>query len=66
MEGGMELEDDLFFADLSKQISLLIMDEDEDSHTSCRPNSIQVFHLHIFDTPHNYAFDAVTQFRSAN
>jgi hypothetical protein len=42
------------------------MDEDEDSHTSCRPNSIQVFHLHIFDTPHNYAFDAVTQFKSAN
>lgn len=26
----MELEDDLFFADLSRQISLLIMDDDED------------------------------------
>ncbi|CAI0559816.1 unnamed protein product [Linum tenue] len=30
MEVAMELEDDLFFADLSKQISLLIMDDDED------------------------------------
>ncbi|XP_020276155.1 uncharacterized protein LOC109850539 [Asparagus officinalis] len=26
---GMEVEDDVFFADLSKQISLLIMDDDE-------------------------------------
>ncbi|QCD79867.1 hypothetical protein DEO72_LG2g185 [Vigna unguiculata] len=31
MEVAVELEDDLFFADLSKQISLLIMDE-EDEH----------------------------------
>ncbi|XP_021274533.1 uncharacterized protein LOC110409497 [Herrania umbratica] len=30
MEVAVELEDDLFFADLSKQISLLIMDDDED------------------------------------
>ncbi|BAT77252.1 hypothetical protein VIGAN_01535000 [Vigna angularis var. angularis] len=30
MEVALELEDDLFFADLSKQISLLIMDEEED------------------------------------
>ncbi|KAK8637275.1 hypothetical protein V6N13_064699 [Hibiscus sabdariffa] len=29
MEVGVELEDDLFFADLSKQISLLIMDDDD-------------------------------------
>ncbi|MCE3049339.1 hypothetical protein HAX54_044658 [Datura stramonium] len=28
----MEVEDDLFFADLSKQISLLIMDDDEHEH----------------------------------
>lgn len=40
----MELEDDLFFADLSKQISLLIMDEDEDPLACCRANSPQVFH----------------------
>lgn len=31
MEVAVELEDDLFFADLSKQISLLIMEDDEDS-----------------------------------
>lgn len=30
MEAAMELEDDLFFKDLSKQISLLIMDDDAD------------------------------------
>ncbi|KAL4387112.1 hypothetical protein GQ457_09G011530 [Hibiscus cannabinus] len=29
MEVGVELEDDIFFADLSKQISLLIMDDDD-------------------------------------
>ncbi|KAL8047868.1 hypothetical protein ABFX02_07G028000 [Erythranthe guttata] len=29
MEGGLELDDDVFFKDLSKQISLLIMDDDE-------------------------------------
>lgn len=37
----MEVEDDLFFADLSKQISLLIMDdEDEDEDpvaSNCAP-----------------------------
>lgn len=37
----MELEDDAYFADLSKQISLLIMDEDEDPLTSCHPHSLQ-------------------------
>ncbi|XP_004229424.1 uncharacterized protein [Solanum lycopersicum] len=29
---AMEVEDDIFFADLSKQISLLIMDDDEHEH----------------------------------
>ncbi|XP_052190748.1 uncharacterized protein LOC127800272 [Diospyros lotus] len=32
MEVSMEVEDDAFFADLSKQISLLIMDDDDDDH----------------------------------
>ncbi|KAK2358988.1 hypothetical protein P8452_77988 [Trifolium repens] len=61
MEGGMELEDDLFFADLSKQISLLIMDEDEDSHTSCRPNSIQsYYHGAIHPPPQsNFMYEQV-------
>lgn len=27
---AMEVEDDVFFADLSKQIALLIMDDDDD------------------------------------
>lgn len=45
MEVAVELDDDLFFADLSKQISLLIMDEDEeDTPTSCHQQSLQVFH----------------------
>ena len=30
LEMSGELEDDLFFADLSKQISLLIMDDDDE------------------------------------
>lgn len=38
MDVAVELEDDLFFADLSKQISLLIMDEDEqEDPLACSP-----------------------------
>ncbi|KAK7264510.1 hypothetical protein RJT34_32119 [Clitoria ternatea] len=43
MEVAVELEDDLFFADLSKQISLLIMDEDEDPLACCPADSHQSF-----------------------
>lgn len=43
MEVSVELEDDLFFADLSKEISLLIMDEDEDPLASSPAHSLQVF-----------------------
>jgi len=42
MEVAVELEDDLFFADLSKEIALLIMDEDEDPLDSSPPHSLQV------------------------
>lgn len=43
MEVAMEVEDDSFFADLSKQISLLIMDDDEeDPVTNCPSVSPQV------------------------
>lgn len=38
----MEVEDDLFFADLSKQISLLIMDDNEDPVARCPSVSFQV------------------------
>ena len=38
----MELDDDVFFADLSKQISLLIMDDDEDLATHSPSVSLQV------------------------
>ncbi|XP_027331989.1 uncharacterized protein LOC113847222 [Abrus precatorius] len=41
MEVAVEQEDDLFFADLSKQISLLIMDEDEDPLPCCHADSLQ-------------------------
>ncbi|XP_065863408.1 uncharacterized protein [Euphorbia lathyris] len=34
----MELEDDLFFADLSRQISLLIMDDDDEVPVSSYPS----------------------------
>ncbi|XP_043726268.1 uncharacterized protein LOC122672835 [Telopea speciosissima] len=44
MEEAMELEDDVFFADLSKQIALLIMDDDEeDPTTRCPSVSLQAF-----------------------
>lgn len=45
MEVAVELEDDLFFADLSKQISLLIMDDDDDQDpvARCPSVSFQVF-----------------------
>ncbi|XP_072960546.1 uncharacterized protein [Typha angustifolia] len=33
----MEVEDDVFFADLSKQIALLIMDEEEEYPVQCPP-----------------------------
>nr|AFK41666.1 unknown [Lotus japonicus] len=44
MEVAVELEDDLFFADLSKQLSLLIMDEDDDPLASCAVHP-QVFYF---------------------
>ncbi|GAV84596.1 hypothetical protein CFOL_v3_28040 [Cephalotus follicularis] len=39
----MEVEDDVFFADLSKRISLLIMDDDEDPVSRCPSVSFQNF-----------------------
>lgn len=44
MEVGMEMEDDVFFADLNRQISLLIMDDDEDPNAHCPSASLQVLH----------------------
>ncbi|KAH7522361.1 uncharacterized protein LOC107423031 [Ziziphus jujuba] len=43
MEVAMEVEDDSFFADLSKQISLLIMDDEEDPLANCPSVSLQAF-----------------------
>nr|GLL41788.1 uncharacterized protein LOC109146861 [Ipomoea trifida] len=44
---AMELEDDVFFADLSRQISLLIMDDEdvETSTTHCSSVSLQLSYL---------------------
>ncbi|EXB55014.1 hypothetical protein L484_007345 [Morus notabilis] len=48
MEVAAEIEDDLFFADLSKQISLLIMDDDEDPLAHCPSVSLhQAFSCEI-------------------
>ncbi|KAK9139679.1 hypothetical protein Scep_009360 [Stephania cephalantha] len=50
----MEVEDDLFFADLSKQLALLIMDDDEDPVVHCPSVSLQalsrVHHHHTSST----------------
>lgn len=45
MEAALELEDDVFFKDLSKQISLLIMDDDDDegSLSHCPSLNLQVY-----------------------
>ncbi|KAF5452470.1 hypothetical protein F2P56_027465 [Juglans regia] len=48
MEVTMEVEDDLFFADLSKQISLLIMDEEEEDPVANFPVSLQEFSRAIY------------------
>ncbi|KAI3459356.1 hypothetical protein Pfo_016019 [Paulownia fortunei] len=48
MEANLELEYDVFFADLSKQISLLIMDDDEDSLIAhCPSVNLQAFNQAI-------------------
>ncbi|XP_059632554.1 uncharacterized protein LOC132275159 [Cornus florida] len=39
----MEVEDDVFFADISKQISLLIMDDEEDKVAHCPSVTLQAF-----------------------
>ncbi|KAG6431102.1 hypothetical protein SASPL_109177 [Salvia splendens] len=39
MEAALELEDDVFFKDLSKQISLLIMDDDDQQHSHSHSHS---------------------------
>lgn len=45
MEPTVEVEDDVFFADLSKRISLLIMDDDDDSlHENFPSVTSQVLH----------------------
>ncbi|OIW13976.1 hypothetical protein TanjilG_09327 [Lupinus angustifolius] len=55
MEVALELEDDLFFANLSKEIALLIMDEDEDPLVSCPQHSFQEFSRAIHPPP-QFAF----------
>lgn len=39
---ALEIEDDVFFADLSKQIALLIMDDDEEFPVQCPQLPVQV------------------------
>ncbi|XP_061347940.1 uncharacterized protein LOC133293385 [Gastrolobium bilobum] len=51
MDVALELEDDLFFADLCKEIALLIMDEDEDPFASHPADSIQAFSGAIHPPP---------------
>ncbi|ONI28652.1 hypothetical protein PRUPE_1G153300 [Prunus persica] len=46
-----KLEDDLFFADLTRQISLLIMDDDEDPVATCPSVSLQAFSCAIHHPP---------------
>ena len=43
MAMDLELDDDVFFADISKQINLLITDEDEQNPISLSSSVFQVF-----------------------
>ncbi|KAM2888859.1 hypothetical protein FF1_012527 [Malus domestica] len=53
MEVAMEkLEDDLFFAELTKQISLLIMDDEEDPIATYPSVSLQAFSCAIHPPAH--------------
>lgn len=40
----MEVEDDVFFADLSKRMALLIMEDEEESPAQCPTLPVQVGH----------------------
>ncbi|KAE9594663.1 hypothetical protein Lalb_Chr18g0056181 [Lupinus albus] len=55
MEVALELEDDVFFADISKEIALLIMDEDEDPLASSPKDSFQAFSAANYPPP-QFAF----------
>ncbi|KAL1320229.1 hypothetical protein HN51_064948 [Arachis hypogaea] len=62
MQVAMELEDDLFFADLSKEIALLIMEEEEEEEQdtliiTSPAESLQAFSGAIYPTnPPQFAF----------
>lgn len=56
----MELEDDLYFADLSKEIALLLMDEHEDPLVSYPADSLQVlYYLSIFSNSYSACFQVL-------
>uniref|UniRef100_A0A804KK91 Uncharacterized protein n=1 Tax=Musa acuminata subsp. malaccensis TaxID=214687 RepID=A0A804KK91_MUSAM len=40
---AVEVEDDVFFADLAKQIALLIMDDEEEFPVHCHQLPVQEF-----------------------
>ncbi|EPS63252.1 hypothetical protein M569_11537 [Genlisea aurea] len=47
MEGGVVFDDDVFYADLSRQLSLLILDDDEDDDFCPSANLKAVIHPKI-------------------
>ena len=50
---AVELDDDVFFADISKRISLLIMDDEEDLRPHSPAVSLQVIHFPLLLRPFN-------------
>ncbi|XP_057771782.1 uncharacterized protein LOC130991531 [Salvia miltiorrhiza] len=61
MEAALELDDDVFFKDLSKQISLLIMDDDDDQQYSLS-HSPPLINLQAFTQASNPATQAASFF----
>lgn len=48
---AVELDDDIFFADISKRISMLIMDDEEDPLTRSPAVSLQAFSQSVHQAP---------------
>ncbi|KAF6152150.1 hypothetical protein GIB67_005796 [Kingdonia uniflora] len=60
----MEVEDDVFYADISQRIALLIMDDDEDPTVHCPPVSLQAFTRATMQSPHQLYDQAFRRERS--
>ncbi|XP_042037721.1 uncharacterized protein LOC121783645 [Salvia splendens] len=57
MEAALELEDDVFYKDLSKQVSLLIMDDDDLSLSHTPPLNLQALSTQANNPASFFSYD---------